>query len=168
MKTNSNNQIILNENDVIHAWLCDDDIPGAIFENNEPIEAFNTWCFQQDVDARIDVLEEYIGDDYPEHCISNWYMPSEYYDLDIKDYLLGKVYNDDQIQRVNQELIEFEKRGLLPVLRFLKYMTDRCDENNIVLGVGRGSSVSSYCLYLLGIHRIDSLKYELEIGDFLK
>jgi DNA polymerase III alpha subunit len=168
MRTNKNNQIILNDNDVIHAWLCDNDISGAIFEEPEIVESFNKWCFQQDVDARIDVLKEYTGNDYSEHCISNWHMPEEYYDFDIKTYLLNKVATKEQIVRIEQELIEFESRGLLPVLRFLKYMTDCCEENDIVLGVGRGSSVASYCLYLLGIHRIDSLRYGLEINDFLK
>ena len=63
---------------------------------------------------------------------------------------------------------EFTKRGMLPVLQFLKYLVDTCENHNVVLGVGRGSSVASYCLYLLGVHRIDSIKYELDIKEFLK
>jgi DNA polymerase III alpha subunit len=47
-------------------------------------------------------------------------------------------------------------------------MVTVCKENNIVLGVGRGSSVASYVLYLLGVHRVDSLKYDLDIKEFLK
>jgi len=34
--------------------------------------------------------------------------------------------------------------------------------------VGRGSSVASYCLYLLGVHKINSLKFDLDIKEFLK
>jgi len=34
--------------------------------------------------------------------------------------------------------------------------------------VGRGSSVSSYILYLIGIHRVDSLRYGFSISDYLK
>ena len=41
-------------------------------------------------------------------------------------------------------------------------------DNNIVYGVGRGSSVSSYILYLIGVHRVNSLKFNLDIKEFLK
>jgi DNA polymerase III alpha subunit len=41
-------------------------------------------------------------------------------------------------------------------------------DNNIVWGVGRGSSVSSYVLYLLGVHRVNSLYYDLDIHEFLR
>ena len=73
-----------------------------------------------------------------------------------------------QRDRVYAELLEYENRGMVIVLKFLKYLVDVCNENNIVLGVGRGSSVASYCLYLLGVHRIDSIKYKLDIKEFLK
>ena len=49
-----------------------------------------------------------------------------------------------------------------------KIPVDVCKEHNIVLGVGRGSSASSYCLFLLGVHRVDSIKYQLDITEFLK
>jgi len=41
-------------------------------------------------------------------------------------------------------------------------------KNNIVWGVGRGSSVASYVLFLLGVHKIDSMYYELSVDEFLK
>ena len=41
-------------------------------------------------------------------------------------------------------------------------------ENRLIWGVGRGSSVSSYVLYKLGVHRIDSLHYELDPTEFLR
>ena len=40
--------------------------------------------------------------------------------------------------------------------------------NNVVWGLGRGSSTASYILYLLGVHKIDSLYYDLPIEEFLK
>jgi len=48
------------------------------------------------------------------------------------------------------------------------YIVDMMRKNNLVWGVGRGSSVASYVLYLIGIHKIDSLKYNLNIEEFLK
>ena len=62
----------------------------------------------------------------------------------------------------------FEERGMIPVLRFLVYLVDLCKQNNIVLGVGRGSSVASYVLYLLKVHRVNSIKYNLDVKEFLK
>jgi hypothetical protein len=41
-------------------------------------------------------------------------------------------------------------------------------ENKIVWGVGRGSSVASYVLFLIGVHKINSIKYNLDINEFLK
>ena len=57
---------------------------------------------------------------------------------------------------------------MIDLLCYLKYLVDTMREHNIVWGVGRGSSVASYCLYLLGVHKIDSIKYELDIREFLK
>ena len=54
------------------------------------------------------------------------------------------------------------------LLCYLKYLVDTMREHNIVWGVGRGSSVASYCLYLLGVHKINSIKFELDIKEFLK
>lgn len=168
MKMNSNNQVILNDNDVIRAWLKERSIQRAIFEDPEPINIYNEWCQSQDISETIQVLEEDTSLDYAEKCIQRWNMSKEYETLDILSFLLDKCSTDEQIQRVKFEYAEFERRGLKDVLRFLKYVVDLCREEDIVLGVGRGSSVASYCLYLLGVHKIDSLKYKLDIGEFLK
>ena len=81
---------------------------------------------------------------------------------------VGKTSTQEQRVRVLTEIDLYQERGMIIVLKFLKYLVDICEENNIVLGVGRGSSVASYCLYLLGVHRIDSIKYDLDIKEFLK
>jgi DNA polymerase III alpha subunit len=69
---------------------------------------------------------------------------------------------------VDLELDEFKQRNLTDLLRFLVYFVDTVRTNNIVYGVGRGSSIASYVLYLLKVHRIDSFKYNLDIKEFLK
>lgn len=98
----------------------------------------------------------------------NWLMPDEYRDLDIIGFLLSKCETDEQKERVITELELFAKQDMIPLLRFLKYLVDTMRSNNILWGVGRGSSVASYCLYLLGVHKIDSLKYCLDIREFLR
>lgn len=160
--------MILNEQDVISSWLQDNDIRTAVFNDIEPINIYNEWCSKYDVDDFIEAKQEYKGDDFVERCLENWYMPDEYKNINISEYLLDCTNTEIERTRVLEELILFKERGMLVVLQFLKYLVDVCNENDIVLGVGRGSSVASYCLYLLGVHRIDSIKYELDIKEFLK
>lgn len=99
---------------------------------------------------------------------SNWHMPQEYKDLNIVDYIVGLCKSDDELYRVADELLLFQERNLFDLLRFLKYMVDVFKTNDVVYGIGRGSSTASYVLYLLGVHKVNSIVYELDIREFLK
>ena len=99
---------------------------------------------------------------------SNWRMPKEYKELDIAVYVLGLCREDHELQRVGEELLLYQERDLFNLLRYLKYLVDTLRKHNVVWGVGRGSSVASYVLFLLGVHKIDSLYYDLSIDEFLK
>ncbi len=105
---------------------------------------------------------------YDQACQTLWYMPDSYKSLDIDSLILSQCQTQDQINRVREELDEFKSRDMLNLLRFLKYLVDTLRENNIVWGVGRGSSVASYVLYLLGVHKINSLEYNLDWREFLR
>lgn len=96
-----------------------------------------------------------------------WFMPDNYCP-DLVDYLYSLTKTQEEKLRIDAELVLFIQHGMFDLLFYLKYLVDTMRENNIVWGVGRGSSVSSYVLYLLGIHKINSLKYELDIKEFLK
>jgi hypothetical protein len=97
-----------------------------------------------------------------------WFMPKHYIELDIAAYVLSLCHSEAQLQRAGHELLMFQERGLFPVLRYLKYLVDVMRDNNIIWGVGRGSSVASYVLYLMGVHRVDSLYYDLDPAEFLR
>lgn len=97
----------------------------------------------------------------------NWFMPEEYYP-NLVEMLYGLCNTDEQRDRVTKELELFIQHGMFDLLFYLKYLVDTMKENNIVWGVGRGSSVASYVLFLMGIHKIDSIKYNLDIHEFLK
>jgi len=97
-----------------------------------------------------------------------WRMPEEYKQLDIAEYVLSLCKTDHELQRVGQELLLFQERNAFDLLRYMKYLVDTLRKNNVVWGVGRGSSVASYVLFLLGVHKIDSLYYNLDIEEFLK
>jgi DNA polymerase III alpha subunit len=106
--------------------------------------------------------------DFDSQHISKWHMPQEYYDLDIRQYLLEKCGTDEERARVEAEYILFSQKGFTKVLQFLVYFIDTLRQNNIVWGVGRGSSVSSFCLFLIGVHKINPLLYNLDYREFLR
>jgi DNA polymerase III alpha subunit len=143
-----------------HIVLCD---------RNDEIERFNAAMEEQGLPA----LQKYIPIDVDQKtfdgvCQKEWLMPDEYKKINISDYLLNKCKTPEEKTRVIDELAEFNKRDMRMLLRYMIYLVDFMRENNIVWGVGRGSSVSSYILYLIGIHRIDSLKYDLDWREFLR
>lgn len=104
-----------------------------------------------------------------DNCNQNsWFMPDSYKTFDIALWLIEQCSTDAELDRVANELVEFDRRNLMPLLTYLKYLVDTMREHGIVWGVGRGSSVASFVLYKIGVHRINSLEYGLEISEFLK
>jgi DNA polymerase III alpha subunit len=123
--------------------------------------------------AELDLLDSYheinqTVEEFDSILQRNWRMPQEYRELDIAEYVLGLCQQEQELQRVGQELLLYQERNLFDLLRYLKYLVDTLRKNNVVWGVGRGSSVASYVLFLIGVHRIDSLYYNLDIDEFLK
>jgi len=97
----------------------------------------------------------------------NWFISDEYKNMDIEGYLFY-VCPKENYQRLIDELSLYKEKNLIPLLKSLKYVVDTFRKNNILWGVGRGSSVSSYVLFLLGVHKIDSVKYNLDYKEFLR
>jgi len=100
--------------------------------------------------------------------IANWHMPESYYKINVLQWLLDKCQTDQEKLRVQMEYDLFEKKNFTRVLQFLIYFIDTLRANNIVWGVGRGSSVASFCLFLIGVHKVNPLVYNLDIGEFLR
>jgi DNA polymerase III alpha subunit len=105
--------------------------------------------------------------DYDKACQSIWFMPKDYCP-NLVEYLYGKCETEEQIQRVSEELEAYVQHSMYDLLHYLKYLVDTLEENNLLWGVGRGSSVASYVLFLLGVHSIDSMKYNLDWREFLR
>ena len=99
---------------------------------------------------------------------SNWHMPEEYKNMDIAAHVLGLCNNEAELQRCGAELLLYQERNLFDLLRYLAYLVAVMQDNRIIWGVGRGSSVASYVLYKLGVHRIDSMYYDLDPQEFLR
>lgn len=105
----------------------------------------------------------------------DWVLPDRYKYLDVGGFIMGLVDSvekdslyDRRLERLSHEIWLFKKLELDNVLRCLIYVIDVMREKNVVWGVGRGSSCSSYLLYLLGLHLVDPVKYDIKISDFLK
>jgi DNA polymerase III alpha subunit len=107
-------------------------------------------------------------EDFDDICKNNWFMPNEYLEFDVAKYVLDQCTTDEELQRVGKELLLYQERDMFVLLQYLKYLVDTMRTNNIVWGVGRGSCVSSFVLFLLGVHKINSLYYDLPIEEFLK
>ncbi len=107
-------------------------------------------------------------------------IPDEFLKLDVAEYIADKLtlelksHNFTPIERAKRatrtlsELALYQNLGLTNVLKTLIYIINTLQDNKIVWGVGRGSSVSSYVLYLIGVHDVDSVRYDLDIEDFLR
>jgi len=130
------------------------------FENTE---VFNKYAEILDVDTITDSIEYSKQFDIPQH----------YKEIDVEQFVKGLIpqCGDSDVSvkaRVEEELALYKARNLYPVLQLMIYIVDTMRKHNLVWGVGRGSSVASYCLYLIGVHKIDSVKYNLNIREFLK
>jgi DNA polymerase-3 subunit alpha len=95
-------------------------------------------------------------------------MPQEYAELDIAKHILELCKTPEDLQRVAQELLLFQEQNLFPLLCYLKYLVDTMREHSVVWGVGRGSSVASYVLYIIGVHKINPIKHNLDWREFLR
>lgn len=163
-------QVYTNSNELCNLLYTNPTIDIKQFQIQDPDE-FNSSV--RELHAELPILNNYIEsiqsiDEFDAEKQQQWNMPDEYHKLDIAAWILDQCKEDYQLQRVGMELLLYQERDLFNLLRYLKYLVDILRENNLVWGVGRGSSVSSYVLYLLGIHKIDSIFYDLDITEFLK
>lgn len=159
---------ILSESDICELYMSDANvtIKHAVVETNivfpEDLEIENLPNLIQYVDPQIDISE------FDRLNQNVWFMPEEYKDFDIAKFVLDQCKNQEELQRAGEELIMYQERDMFMLLRYLKYLVDIMRKHKVVWGVGRGSSVASFVLYLLGVHKINSLYYDLSIDEFLK
>lgn len=106
----------------------------------------------------------------------DWIIPKKYNELKIHDIIIDKLYfflkdipeekHLQYVTRVELELEEINNRGLQNLFKTLVYVTDTLRDNNIVWGVGRGSSCACFCLFLIGVHLIDPVKFGIPLEEF--
>ena len=173
MIQNKFNELVFSENDICDLLMQGrtvDSLKNVVVDETvdleqlitfiERPESLLTWTFPYNQDTSV-----------PEFHLSQqlmWHMPNEYKQLDIAEHILGLCESAEELQRCGQELLLYQERNLFDLLRYLKYLVDVMTTNQVIWGVGRGSSVASFILYKLGVHRIDSLFYNLDVHEFLR
>lgn len=173
MKTSKFGEIVLDQDDLCDLMMQGRDVtktdrvtvdPGLdlerIISHVEDPGALLTWQFPDTCDISVP--------EFDRERQSRWFMPDEYRNTDIAQHVLSLCTTPEQLQRVGEELLLFQEHDLFDLLRYLRYLVAVMQNNKVIWGVGRGSSVASYVLYLLGVHRIDSMYYDLDPREFLR
>lgn len=138
-----------------------------IDKHNQHCGALNIDKLQPSIQPQTDIVEYHLKKS------ADWLMPDNYKTMDIEQHLAEKLLDykltdERYVQTLADELAEYRVRNMIDLLKFLKYLMDTCHTHDIVTGVGRGSSVSSLVLYLIGVHAIDPIKYNLDYKEFLR
>lgn len=168
MKTDIYGQIIYSESDLCDLYLNDPSRTIKTIITDQHIE-FSDILDLENIPNCIKYTDPNTSiENFDIQLQNNWYMPDIYKNMDIAKFVLDQCKNEHELQRAGEELLLFQERDMFMLLKYLKYLVDTMKTNNIIIGVGRGSSVSSYVLYLIGVHKIDSLYYSLDISEFLR
>jgi DNA polymerase III alpha subunit len=169
MKTDNYGQLILTEDDLCDLYMRDPTRTIKTCLVDKHINLDDIFLSNENLPTLVEYVESNLSlEEFDNNNQLHWQMPVEYYEIDIAKWVLDQCKNEEELQRAGDELLKFYDRNMFPLLKYLKYLVDTMRRNNIVWGVGRGSSVASYVLYLIGIHRINSLYYQLSVDEFLK
>jgi DNA polymerase III alpha subunit len=170
MKTDHLGQMVFSEDDCVNMLMRGQSMHGMLVDATVDLETAALMLEHVPTFIRYNemAMQAITLEDFDHENQGQWLMPEEYKQLDIAEYVLGLCESEAALQRVGEELLLYQARDLFDLLRYLKFLIDLMQKNNLIWGVGRGSSVASYVLYLLKVHRIDSLHYNLDIAEFLR
>lgn len=177
MKTNEYGEIIFSQQDIFDILM-----QGKLTSESDRLDfLFDEIIIDEDIDLtevseylsktpkfRLNTAKYLTVQSWHNDNQNHWQMPYSYRNMDIAAHVLSLCQTQEQLQRVGEELLLYQERNLFDLLRYLKYLVDTMKQHEIVWGVGRGSSVASYVLYLLEVHRIDSMYYDLDCREFLR
>jgi DNA polymerase III alpha subunit len=160
-------QYVYNENDIFNIIMSGTDMTNKTFlvNNLDKLNIKNTHYIphiKQHIKSTMTIEE------FDSGCQENWHMPDKYKTLDIAKYILSLCTTQEELQRCGDELMLYQSMGLFDLLCYLKYLVDTMEASNIIWGVGRGSSVASFVLFKLRIHKVNSMFYKLNVTEFLR
>ena len=166
-------------NDYGDCVYSEDAVIELIYQNPEldlskiftEVDQYNSALEELDIDLpKLPALETKTEDLqlFDKNNYEQWYMPKKYENINVLQWLLDKCQTDAEKLRVQEEYSRYQEKNFIKVLQFLIYFVDTLRANNIVWGVGRGSSVASFCLFLIGVHKINPMLYNLDYTEFLR
>jgi len=173
MRSNKYSEIILSTSDAFTALYSGKvlDFDNILFDDSEDLKKFNS-SIKENFESfpKLKIVQESTTDIdlFDQANQEHWFMPEKYQQFDIETWVAEQCDTNTKMERAQQELVLFRQHNMINLLKYLKYLVDTMREHGIVWGVGRGSSVASYMLYLIGVHKVDSIKYQLDINEFLK
>jgi DNA polymerase III alpha subunit len=169
MKQTTHGELVYSESDLCDLIMQGLDISGVTVDQS--VDLAMAAAILNDIPQFVkynQLVEQLSVEEFDHKNQQQWFMPDEYKRMDIAELVLNLCATDAELQRCGHELMLYQERGLFDLLRYLKYLVDVMSEHRLIWGVGRGSSVASYVLYKLGVHRIDSLYYDLDPEEFLR
>ena len=172
VEVNSNGKAVLTDLNVLELLYQDkiDNAAHCIVKDTDDIKKYKQFVdINRDNFTTFNTTNDNVDrDGFDQSNRENWFIPQSYKDLDIEAYVLGLCKTDQEKERVNFELDLYKNFAMIDVLKCLKYIIDTLREKKLVWGVGRGSSVASYVLYLIGVHKVNSIKFDLNPEEFLR
>ena len=159
--------------DNVAMLMCHGLLPSQIqvTEADEQVLQFNTQVDDIDALKVFDKNESFEVD-------FKWNIPEEYTSIDLDAFVINLFenklntlsYSDDELNRAStriaDELDEFKTRGMEMFLKTIIFILDSMRNSNVVWGVGRGSSCASYILFLLDLHKVDCIKFDIPMEEF--
>ena len=172
MLVNNSGLPVYNDEDLINLLYTGQDniFKNLLVKNSIDTERYNHYAeeFECELLCIFEDIHDLPMSQIDKLCQNNWYMPDSYKNIDVTKLLISKYKNEIEINRVKEELNAFKKFNLLNLLRYTIFLVDHMREHKYVWGVGRGSSVASFILYLIGIHKINPIIYKLDWQEFLR
>lgn len=141
-----------------------------VTELNEDVQSFNTNVVEAD--------QLRLAADEPIAIPMEWQLPDSYKNLDVQERVFDEFFKrlpslkysaeqeDIAVRRLADEVNEVETRGMMDFMRTIVYVLDTFRSKDIVWGVGRGSSCACYILFVLGLHVVDCVRYEVPMNEF--
>lgn len=171
MRTNVYGQAIVSGDQLRELLLQGKHIGHLNVENDEEVQLFER--YQKDILSETVLFLDKPGelmpfDEFQTKRADEWLFPLEFQTIDVYNWLITRCKTQAEIERVNQEYTLYEEKDLVMVLRLFIYLISYFREKKYIWGVGRGSAVSSFCLYLIGVHHVNPLVYGFDIKDYLK
>lgn len=102
-----------------------------------------------------------------------WITPPPYVTMDIADRCMTMMLDRSldtptYMDRLVDEIALMYARDMEPFVRCVVWITDMMRKKDIVWGLGRGSSCASLILFVLGINKVDPVRYDIPKEEFYK